>query len=223
RSLTTRQTVLASAVRSSHVSLGAFLFHILSYETSRKKKQLKEAEIALRHEETAHKREHLSKKKLEDEKAETINHLLKKKTGTRNRRNQLASAEGRTPATHAGNGKPAEGEVDKEESAEAAAVPVVEVAPTCYQWISTLKSSPDAPPGDKMFHSFSVPTSLLPVPHQPALDGDGHTIMVAPEQQQQESRPRAPAVCDMDGCTAMRKYRRAVHGVWNIGTFWRSG
>jgi len=160
----TRQTVLASVVRSSHVSPD---------ETSRKKKQLNEAEIALRREETACKREHLSKKKLEDEKAETINPLLRENTGTRNRRNQLASAEGRTPATHTGNGKPAEAEVDEGESAEAAAVPVVKVAPTCYQWISTLKSSPDAPPGK--FHSFSVPISLLPVPCQPALDGDGHT------------------------------------------------
>jgi hypothetical protein len=37
-------------------------------ETSRKKKQLNEAEIALRREETARKRKHLSEKKLEDEK-----------------------------------------------------------------------------------------------------------------------------------------------------------
>jgi len=36
-----------------------------------------------------------------------------------------------------------------------------------YYWrISTLKASPDAPPGDKMFLSFSIPTSLLPVPYQ---------------------------------------------------------
>ncbi|KAH9957712.1 hypothetical protein BC827DRAFT_646536 [Russula dissimulans] len=159
-------------------------------ETSRKKKQLNEAEIALRREETAHKREHLSKKKLEDEKAETINHL-KKKTAKRNRRNQLASVEGRTPATHPGNGKPAEGKVDEEESTEVAVVPVVEVAPTCYLWVSTLKSSPDAPPGDKTFHSSSVPTLLLPVPHQPTLDGDGDTIMVGQEQQQQ-SRNHGP-------------------------------
>jgi len=175
-------------------------------ETSRKKKQLNEAEIALRREETARKRKHLSEKKLEDEKAETINRLLKKKSGTRNKRNQLASAEDRTPATHTGNGTPAEGEVDEEESGEAAApVPVVEVVPTSYRWISTLKPSPDAPPGDKMFLSFSVPTSLLPVSLQPALDSDGDAIMVAPQEQQ--SKPRAPAVCDVDGCAATRKYR----------------
>jgi Ino eighty subunit 2 len=43
--------------------------HIIGVdETSRKKKQLNEAEIALRREETARKRKHLSEKKLEDEK-----------------------------------------------------------------------------------------------------------------------------------------------------------
>ncbi|KAH9964906.1 hypothetical protein BC827DRAFT_898654 [Russula dissimulans] len=69
RPLTTRQAVLASVVRSSHVSLD---------ETSCKKKQVNETEITLRREETARKRKHLSEKKLEDEKAETINHLRKK-------------------------------------------------------------------------------------------------------------------------------------------------
>lgn len=51
--------------------VGAFLttsHRGASDETSRKKKQLNEAEIALRREETARKRKHLSEKKLEDEK-----------------------------------------------------------------------------------------------------------------------------------------------------------
>jgi hypothetical protein len=95
--------------------------------------------------------------------------------------NQLASAEDRTPATHTGNGTPAEGEVDEEESGEVAAVPVVEVVPTCYRWISTSKPSPDAPPGDKMLFSLSIPMLLL-VPHQPALDSDGDVVIVTPEQ-----------------------------------------
>jgi len=45
-----------------------------------------------------------------------------------------------------------------------------------------LKASPDALPGDKMFPSFSIPTLLLPVPHQPAPDSDGDVTMVTPEQ-----------------------------------------
>jgi Ino eighty subunit 2 len=144
------------------------------------------------------------------QKAETINRLLKKKSGTRNRRNPLATAEDRTPATHTGNGTPAEGEVDEEENGEVAttAPPVIEVVPTCYRWISTLRPSPDAPPGDKMLLSFSIPTSLLPTSHQSSavLDADGDTEMEAQEQLP-APKPRAPAVCDVDGCRAMRKYR----------------
>jgi hypothetical protein len=45
-------------------------------------------------------------------KAEVINCLLKKKSGTRDRRNLLASAEDCTPTTHTGNGTLAEGEVN---------------------------------------------------------------------------------------------------------------
>jgi Ino eighty subunit 2 len=44
-------------------------------ESSRKKKQLNEAEIALRREETARKRRNMSEKKLEDEKARVLSLL----------------------------------------------------------------------------------------------------------------------------------------------------
>jgi PAPA-1-like conserved region len=77
--MTTRQAVLASVVDSSHVSLCELLsrnflplynFLIFGYvvETSRKKKPLNDAEIALRREETARKRRNMTEKKLEDEK-----------------------------------------------------------------------------------------------------------------------------------------------------------
>jgi Ino eighty subunit 2 len=137
--------------------------------------------------------------------AETINRLLKKKSGTRNRRNPLASAEDRTPATHTGgNGTPAEGEVEDDETAEVVVAPVAEIVPTCYRWISTLRPAPDMPPGGEMFLSFSVPASLLPTPHQPTLDGEEDVEMDTPEQQ---PKPRAPTICDVHGCTAKRKYR----------------
>jgi hypothetical protein len=119
-----------------------------------------------------------------------INRLLKKNSGTRNRRN---SGEDCTPETHTGNSTPVKGEVDEKESVEAAAaVPVVDVL--------VPDPDPDAPPGDNMFLSFSVLTSLPPVAHQPALDGDGDAMMVAKkqqqqqQQQQQESIPQVPAV-----------------------------
>lgn len=129
-------------------------------------------EIALRREEAARKRKHLSEKKLEDEKvhhfsflqrlrpslpdaraffiinkAETINRLLKK-SGTRDSRNPLASAEDHTPPTHTGNGTPTEAELYEEENGETAAAVAVaaagtaarvaKVIPTRCRWISTL-------------------------------------------------------------------------------------
>ena len=82
RPMTTRQAVLASVVDSTHVSLSTCSFPLFQSdppphqrppptpaETSRKKKPLNDAELALRREETARKRKHLSEKKLEDEKA----------------------------------------------------------------------------------------------------------------------------------------------------------
>jgi Ino eighty subunit 2 len=113
-------------------------------ETSRNKKE-NEAENALRREETACKQSTSMRKKLEDEKVRIYsrhNHhapfpdtraslharkrrstascrLLKKKFSARNRRNPLASAEDRTPASHTSYGPPAEGEVGEEENVEA--------------------------------------------------------------------------------------------------------
>lgn len=49
-------------------------------ESSRKKKQLTESEIALRREETARKRKNLTEKKLEDEKVCWVLITLSKKT-----------------------------------------------------------------------------------------------------------------------------------------------
>ena len=47
-------------------------------------------------------------------------------------------------------------------AAAGAAAAAVEVISTRYHRVSTLRPSPDAPAGDRMFLSFSVPTSLLP-------------------------------------------------------------
>ena len=120
-----------------------YIGNVLIVETSRKKKQLSETETVLRCKETAQKGMHLSKKELKTEKvrisslmapslplpdacasvykAEAINSPLEKKSCMRNRRNPLASEEGPMRATHAGNGTPTEGEIDKEENGEAAA------------------------------------------------------------------------------------------------------
>ncbi|KAH9016876.1 hypothetical protein EDB84DRAFT_1679652, partial [Lactarius hengduanensis] len=91
----------------------------------------------------------------------------------KNGRNALATAEDRTPATQTCNGTPAEGEPEEEESSEVAAVLIVEVDPTFYKWILTIRHAPDAAPdGERTTLSFSVPASLLPTPHQVAVEGD---------------------------------------------------
>ena len=48
---------------------------------------------------------------------------------------------------------------------EVATVPIIEVVPTCYMWVSTTWPATDAPPGDeKMTMTFSVLASLLLMP-----------------------------------------------------------
>ncbi len=83
-------------------------------------------------------------------------------------------------------------------------MPIIEVVPTSYRWISTTRPAPDALLGEeKMALSFSVPASLLPTPHEVMVDGDDVNM----EAQERLPKPRAPAVCNVDGCTATRKYR----------------
>ncbi|EJD02932.1 uncharacterized protein FOMMEDRAFT_20129 [Fomitiporia mediterranea MF3/22] len=129
--LTQRQAALAGMVESAE--------HMVLEETvSKKKKHLNETELALKREETARKRKNLSAKKLEDEKIETINRLLRKQTRPRGKRGAIAEAD-------------EEGE--QEEDASVSATPPI--VPTLFRWVSSTK--PDSPA-----LSFSVPPSLMP-------------------------------------------------------------
>ncbi|KAF9237001.1 hypothetical protein BU15DRAFT_76371 [Melanogaster broomeanus] len=195
RPMTSRQAVLASVVDPSHVSLS---------ESSRKKKQLTESEIALRREETARKRKNLSEKKLEDEKAETINRLLKKQSKPKNKRSALSTADDRTPVSLT----PAvvQSARDGSEVPEGEVYEPVEFIPTMYRWISTTKSA--APAGEgadsissaqsdaRMRLTFSVPVSVLPEDHSIPR---GAEVAPAP--------PSTKPVCDVSGCQQFRKYR----------------
>ncbi|RPD81874.1 hypothetical protein L226DRAFT_528106 [Lentinus tigrinus ALCF2SS1-7] len=191
RALTARQAVLANVVDSSHVSLS-------EPPNPRKKKPLTEIEIALKREETARKRRNLTEKKLEDEKAETINRLLKKQSRARGKRNALSTAED----------KPGPGEAavegEDEEAAEAFAPP-----PTMYRWVSSARSQPkEGAEGNTaervMTMSFSVPTSVLAPKNENAMEIDGGAAAgPAPPR----PTPTIPPTCDIQGCTAVRKYR----------------
>ncbi|SPO28450.1 uncharacterized protein UTRI_04847 [Ustilago trichophora] len=83
---TARQLAREGGVESEHMELPMF-------DPNRKKK-LTENEIALRRSETARKRKNQVEKKLEDDKVETINRLLKKQVGrSRNKLPRAGSAE----------------------------------------------------------------------------------------------------------------------------------
>ncbi|KAL4068508.1 hypothetical protein V8B97DRAFT_1872981 [Scleroderma yunnanense] len=203
RPMTSRQAVLASVVDSSHVSLS---------ESSRKKKQLTEEEIALRREETARKRRNLSEKKLEDEKMETINRLLKKQSKSKNKRNVLSTADDRTPvsvtpaivsSTRDGS-QPPEGEIQEP----------VEIIPTMYRWISTTNPpEPSAMTAEdgaihegtdvKMRLMFSVPVCALPSNVDAHMGGQLRVPLAM--------KP----ICDVSGCGRSRKYRLVKD--WKMG------
>ncbi|TBU64942.1 PAPA-1-like conserved region-domain-containing protein [Dichomitus squalens] len=198
RALTARQAVLANVVDSSHVALS-------EPPNPRKKKPLTEIEIALKREETARKRRNLTEKKLEDEKAETINRLLKKQSRARGKRNALSTAEDRP-----GPGEAA-GEGEEEEIVEAFAPP-----PTMYRWVSSARSpstpakgeAGEAVPEPVMTLSFSVPVSALPHKEEGEnvmeVDSGNGSLHIPPP-------PRLPPAelpkCDVQGCTSLRKYR----------------
>ncbi|EGO28962.1 hypothetical protein SERLADRAFT_412683 [Serpula lacrymans var. lacrymans S7.9] len=177
------------------------IFRCLSVaETSRKKKQLNETELALRREETARKRRNLSEKKLEDEKVETINRLLKKQSKSKNKRNALSTADDRTPlsATPALVSSTADGLQDGENSEP------VQVVPTMYRWISTAKPSnlgKGKSPLNKeesMRITFSIPASL-PKSYVMHSASQQYWWGTGPPPDQQR-------ICDVDGCKSVRKY-----------------
>ncbi|KAF9473921.1 hypothetical protein BDN70DRAFT_885379 [Pholiota conissans] len=198
--MTTRQAVLASVVDPTHVSLN---------EGTRSKKQpLNESELALRREETARKRKNLTEKKLEDEKAETINRLLKKQSRPRNKRTNTTDDRSPMPSAKVKTGDDDEGE-DEDEAMDVVEQPE-EIKPIMYRWVSSLH---EVPGGDgerkmEMGITFSVPENILP---RPSNDMD-----VDSTEDLEKNRPaRGPAVCAAEGCHNPRKYRMLQD--WNVG------
>ncbi|KXN86823.1 INO80 complex subunit 2 [Leucoagaricus sp. SymC.cos] len=190
--MTARRAVLAGMVDSSHVSLG---------EGNRsKKKVLNETELALRREETARKRKNLTEKKLEDEKTETINRLLKKQTRPRNKRG--TALDDRSPMPSNGRKmklktKDDEGE-EGEEGDEEEVIDVVEeeVKPIMYRWTSSKKVDGGT---TSMVLNFSIPPS----------------VAIPPASEVQVPKPKVPGVCAVEGCGQPRKYRLVKN--WMVG------
>ncbi|KAF9035003.1 hypothetical protein BDZ89DRAFT_1011776 [Hymenopellis radicata] len=177
--LTSRQAALANAVEPpSHVSLTG---DATPGRTSRKK-QLNETELALRREETARKRKNMTEKKLQDEKAETINRLLKKQSRPRAKRAGNAP----TPRADASKADSGEEEMDVDEAPVVIPEPQI---PTMYRWVSTSRPPRDGMDVEgKMSLAFAIPPSLLSeIPPPPVI--------------------KAKPLCAVEGCGSERKYR----------------
>jgi len=199
---------------------------LLDQGTRSKKQPLNETELALRREETARKRKNLSEKKLEDEKAETINRLLKKQSRPKNKRNNtvddrspMPTASGsRTPKVKAKNGTGDDEDAEAEEEEAEDAVDVTEqpeeIKPVMYRWVSSLRTIPGDGEGEqkvKMEITFSVPEALFPAPPPSQED----VVIEDAKEAEKIQKARGPGVCAVEGCGKPRKYRLPKD--WTIG------
>jgi len=188
--MTTRQAVLASVVDSTHVSLN---------DGSRSKKRtLNESELALRREETARKRKNLTEKKLEDEKAETINRLLKKQSRPKNKRTVTNDDRSPMPTVSKlkAKAKASQDAEDEEDEDEVMEEVLEEVAPVMYRWVSSSRNSGDASAERKMTITLSVPIAV-----------NSRPISTEADLTLTKNRDQGPAMCAVEGCTQSRKYR----------------
>ncbi|TFK20805.1 hypothetical protein FA15DRAFT_599045 [Coprinopsis marcescibilis] len=191
--MTTCQTVLASMVDSSYATLEG---------SSRQKKQpLFEMELAsLKREETAKKGKNLG----EDERAETINHLLKKQSRPRARR--MPTTDSPFPGSSTPTGfvyrfaRPG-GDHNAKTDANASDNAKVDLDENAMD--VEHKSAPGKVER-KIVMSFSVPASALPGWEAPE-------EYPSPEAFEREQDPNlsmqmGPGWCAIDGCGAKRKY-----------------
>ncbi|PBK97030.1 hypothetical protein ARMGADRAFT_1010544 [Armillaria gallica] len=224
--LTSRQAVLANVVDSSHVSLDRET--AVSVGKGRKK-QLNETELALRREETARKRKNLSEKKLEDEKVETINRLLKKQTRPRGgKRNGTTTGTGTPSGVKAQNDSDEEAVEVEGSTEEPLPAPII---PVMYRWISSSRPpTVDPSPGaeEKMDVDDKVSEEKMDVDgaeEKEKTDSNEEKKMILtfsvppsllPEGEAHPPAPPKPIPkCNVEGCQLNRKYRLVRN--WDMG------
>ncbi|KAJ7480747.1 hypothetical protein FB451DRAFT_1238349 [Mycena latifolia] len=199
--LTKRQAALAKArkgIASSDTSVDE------ESVTSKKRAAIDPSELALRKEESARKRRNVSEKKLQNEKAETINRLLKKQSRPRNKRTTALSTA--TPVEVPTPPVPSDGAVSVVDAIEEKLLEPEKDAevPTMYRWLSTSRAPEFSNPEDPSTMSilFSIPVSVA--------------ALGAPEPRPTLPQPQPPALCGVAGCGKDRRYR-LVGGEWGLG------
>ncbi|KAJ7448627.1 hypothetical protein B0H11DRAFT_339724 [Mycena galericulata] len=216
--LTKRQAALAKArkgIASSETSVDEEDKDTLP--NKKRRTALDPSEVALRKEESARKRRNVTEKKLQNEKAETINRLLKKQSRPRNkRRTALSTAtpvEVPTPPSEVGVGAAVSASIaeviedNKLAEPENDVVVATEPEPTMYRWISTSRGNSNpaaesATVAPVMSISFSIPPSVM-----------SHA---ADARSPPAPGPQLPAICGVAGCGKDRRYR-LVGGEWGAG------
>ncbi|KAJ7208858.1 hypothetical protein GGX14DRAFT_697922 [Mycena pura] len=206
--LTKRQVALAKA-RKGIIASESSADEEEAPPNKRRRAALDPTTLALRKEESTLKRRNVSQKKLQNEKAETINRLLKKQSRTRNKRGSALATATTTPAeVPTPSGAPSEGMLSGSGSVGDGAEAAVDAAalaapPAMFRWISTsrgpLTGCADAAAAPAMHLAFAVPRAFaVPPPPPPPV------------------RDVSPAVCGVAGCSKHRRYR-LVGGEWGTG------
>ncbi|KAF7312414.1 PAPA-1 domain-containing protein [Mycena indigotica] len=204
--LTARQAALAggSVTQNSPIAMAL-------PEPPSRKRAASPSQVALRKEENARKRKNKIEKKLEDEKLETINRLLKKQSRPKGKRGPAPAAASVTaPATAAQSDEEKDRDVEIEQGDEE--IPPnspVEPSLPLFRWLSTSRAPPangettnmEVDSNPSMSILFCVPEALLPPSSPPALPRPSST---------------ANSQCAVAGCSQERKYR-AVGREWGVG------
>ncbi|KAF7300311.1 PAPA-1 domain-containing protein [Mycena chlorophos] len=183
-------------------------------------------ELALRKEESARKRRNVNERKLQNEKTETINRLLKKQSRPRKnlKKGSAPGPLGNFSALVLGAGASASTDVQTPVSergiafgaGDDAGISVAGIdgghasAEPMYRWVSTTRPRTTAGeedmdggsfPSQSMKLSFSIPAAALQHLSMPLLPS---------------STQRAPAICAVEGCGKDRRYR-LVGAEWGVG------
>ncbi|KAF8317090.1 hypothetical protein DL93DRAFT_586647 [Clavulina sp. PMI_390] len=160
--MTSRQAALATGLEAGHIELPTF----------KNKKVLTPAEREKRRQESAKKRKTLSDKRMEDNKTETINRLLKKQSASTRRKKAAEEGQegaGTNGARSARPGAPAVPSFRWISTSRRPAAPLIQVIGEGDEAQTTEGKGKSSVDGPVLSFSFSIPPEFLPpVPKPPS-------------------------------------------------------